>query len=173
MFLGVEVDGRTQVEILEDKLKEFIDLTTQKSSQGRVNSFEALCKAFSAKYMPDFVAGRRMTLLDCAEKGMRKGRGAEQESAVKLMALVCLQLGTIADSESIYREQKSYLLSLVADHSASPVARAQVRFVEPILILLVQVILSTFHNYFYRYALLLVFALFWLIATFLKSFKSC
>lgn len=123
-LLGGEVDERTQIEILEDKLKEFIDLTTQKSSQGRVNSFDALCKAFSAKYMPDFVAGRRMTLLDCAERGMKKGRGAEQESAAKLIALLCLQLG--ADSESIYREQKAYLLTLVADHSASPAARAQV-----------------------------------------------
>lgn len=122
--LGGEVDERTQLEILEDKLKEFIDLTTQKSSQGRVNSFDALCKAFSAKYMPDFVAGRRMTLLDCAERGMKKGRGAEQESAAKLIALLCLQLGT--ESESIYREQKGYLLTLVADHSASPAARAQV-----------------------------------------------
>lgn len=76
--------------------------------------------------MPDFVAGRRMTLLDCAEKGMKKGRGVEQESAAKLMALLCLQLGTVADSESIYREHKPYLLSILSDHSASPAARAQV-----------------------------------------------
>nr|SVE78408.1 EOG090X0ARF [Daphnia lumholtzi] len=123
---GGETDERTQVEILEDKLKEFIDLTTQKSSQGRVNSFNALCQAFSAKYMPDFVAGRRMTLLDCAERGMKKGKGAEQESAAKLMALLCLQLGSVADSESIYRDHKTYLLSLMADKSASPAARAQV-----------------------------------------------
>lgn len=132
---GGEADERTQVEVLEDKLKEYIDLTTQKSSQGRVNSFDALCKAFSAKYMPDFVAGRRMTLLDCAERGMKKGRGSEQESAAKLVALICLQLGTVADSESIYREQKSYLLSLMADHSASPAARAQVAFIESPLLL--------------------------------------
>nr|SVE75933.1 EOG090X0ARF [Daphnia hispanica] len=123
---GGEADERTQMEILEDKLKEFIDLTTQKSSQGRVNSFDALCKAFSAKYMPDFVAGRRMTLLDCAERGMKKGKGTEQESAAKLMALLCLQLASVADSESIYRDYKTYLLSLMADKSASPVARAQV-----------------------------------------------
>lgn len=126
-YLGGETDERTQVEILEDKLKEFIDLTTQKSSQGRVNSFNALCQAFSAKYMPDFVAGRRMTLLDCAERGMKKGKGTEQESAAKLMALLCLQLGSVADSESIYRDHKTYLLSLMADKSASPAARAQVK----------------------------------------------
>lgn len=125
-FSGGEVDERSQTEIFEDKLKEYIDLTSQKSSQGRVNSFEALCKAFSAKYMPDFVAGRRMTLLDCAEKGLKKGRGAEQEASAKLLALLCLQLGTIPDSEEIYKEHKSFLLALVADQSVSPGARAQV-----------------------------------------------
>lgn len=114
------------MEVLEDKLKEYIDLTSQKSSQGRVNSFDALCKAFTSKYMPDFVMGRRMTLMDCAEKGMKKGRGAEQEAAAKLMVLLCLQLGTVSDCESIYREHKPYLLSLIADHSASSAARAQV-----------------------------------------------
>nr|CAG4646469.1 EOG090X0ARF [Macrothrix elegans] len=122
---GGETDERTQLEILEEKLKEYIDLTSQKSSQGRINSFDALCKAFSSKYMPDFVAGRRMTLLDCAERGLKKGRGAEQESAARLLALLCLQLGNVSDSESIYREQKNYLLTLIADNSVSPGARAQ------------------------------------------------
>lgn len=123
---GGEVDERSQVEILEDQLKEMIDLTSQKSSHGRVTSFESLCKAFCAKYMPDFVAGRRMTLIDCAERGLKKGRGVEQEAAAKLVVLVALQLGSITDCESIYKEQKNCLLSLVADHSVSPGARAQV-----------------------------------------------
>ena len=126
LLSGGEVDERSQVEILEDKLKEFIDLTSQKSSHGRITSFESLCKAFCAKYMPDFVAGRRMTLIDCAERGLKKGRGAEQEAAAKLVVLVALQLGSITDCESIYKEQKNCLLSLIADHSVSPGARAQV-----------------------------------------------
>ncbi len=155
--------------MLEDKLKEYIDLTTQKSSQGRVNSFDALCKAFSAKYMPDFVAGRRMTLLDCAERGMKKGRGAEQESAAKLVALICLQLGTIADSESIFRDQKSYLLTLMADHSASPAARAQVT----VHCNSYHVHLLNYHVWLLRCALLLVSALSWRIAISPKLFKSC
>ena len=71
LLSGGEVDERSQVEILEDKLKEFIDLTSQKSSHGRVTSFESLCKAFCAKYMPDFVAGRRMTLIEWLEEGQR------------------------------------------------------------------------------------------------------
>nr|CAG4643403.1 EOG090X0ARF [Ilyocryptus agilis] len=123
---GGEVDERSQLEILEEKLKEFIDLTSQKSSHGRVTSFESLCKAFSAKYMPDFVAGRQMTLMDCAERGLKKGKGAEQEAAARLIVLICLQLGTVNDCESIYKQQKSYLLTLMADHSMNVAARAQV-----------------------------------------------
>nr|CAG4634973.1 EOG090X0ARF [Alona affinis] len=123
---GAELDERSQMEILEEKLKEVIDLTAQKSANGRVTSFESLCKAFSSKYMPDFVGGRRMTLMDCAERGLKKGRGAEQEAAAKLLALLCLQLGSIGDSETIYKDQKIYLLTLIADHSMAPGARAQV-----------------------------------------------
>nr|CAG4648129.1 EOG090X0ARF [Moina brachiata]SVE93178.1 EOG090X0ARF [Moina brachiata] len=123
---GGEGDERTQLEILEDKLKELIDLTTQKSSQGRINSFEGLCKAFSSKYMPDFVGGRQLTLVDCAERGLKKGRGAEQETAAKLIALLCLQLGAVADSEAIFKEQKNFLLTLMADASVQPGARAQI-----------------------------------------------
>lgn len=107
-------------------MKELIDLTTQKSSQGRINSFEGLCKAFSSKYMPDFVGGRQMTILDCAERGLKKGRGAEQETAAKLIALLCIQLGAVADSEGMFKEQKNYLLTLMADVSVHPGARAQV-----------------------------------------------
>lgn len=76
--------------------------------------------------MPDFVAGRRMTLIDCAERGLKKGRGAEQEAAAKLIVLVALQLGNECDS--IYKEQKNCLLSLLADNSVSLAARAQVIF---------------------------------------------
>lgn len=126
MFPGGEGDERTQTEILEEKLKELIDLTTQKSSQGRINSFEGLCKAFSSKYMPDFVGGRQMTLMDCAERGLRKGKGPEQEAAAKLIALLSVQLGAVADSEIIFKEQKHYLLTLMADASVHPGARAQV-----------------------------------------------
>ncbi len=125
-FLGTEPDEKNQIDILEDKLKEIIDLTSQKSANGRVTSFESLCKAFSSKHMPDFVAGRRMTLMDCAERGLKKGRGAEQEAAAKLLALLCLQLGSIDDGESIFKDQKIYLLTLIADHSMAPAARAQV-----------------------------------------------
>ena len=123
---GAEVDERSQAELLEEKLKDAIDMTTQKSSAGRTAAFEALCQALSTKYLAEFVAGRRMTIMDCVERGLKKGRGAEQESAAKLVALVCLQLGSIADSDQVYLEQKHTLFTIIADHSASLPARAQV-----------------------------------------------
>nr|CAG4644185.1 EOG090X0ARF [Lepidurus arcticus] len=122
---SAEVDERSQVEILEDKLKDAIDLTTQKSSQGRASSFEILCKAFSMKYLPEFVLGRRMTLLDCVERGLKKGRGAEQEAAAKLGVLLCLQLGAIGEAESVYRECKPILTQIALDPTAPLPARAQ------------------------------------------------
>lgn len=76
--------------------------------------------------MPDFVGGRQLTLVDCAERGLKKGKGAEQETAAKLIALLCIQLGAVADSEAIYKEQKNFLLTLMADASVQPGARAQV-----------------------------------------------
>ena len=121
-----EVDERTQAEILEEKLKEVIDLTSQKSSHGRTTSYESLCKAFSTKYLPDFVAGRRMTIMDCVERGLKKGRGGEQEAAARLVVLVALQLGSVGDSEAIYKEQKHTLLSVIADRSMVISTRAQV-----------------------------------------------
>jgi Interferon-related developmental regulator (IFRD) len=126
IFVTGEVDERTQAEILEEKLKEVIDLTSQKSSHGRTTSYESLCKAFSTKYLPDFVAGRRMTIMDCVERGLKKGRGGEQEAAARLVVLVALQLGSVGDSEAIYKEQKHTLLSVIADRSMVISTRAQV-----------------------------------------------
>lgn len=123
-----ETDELSQIEILEEKLKELIDLTTQKSSNGRVTSFESLSKVFSTKYLPDFIAGRRMTIMDSIERGLKKGKGGEQEVAAKLVALLCLQLGTVSDSETIYKEQKHILLTLMNDSSVSAKARAQCCF---------------------------------------------
>lgn len=118
-------DELSQAEILEEKLKELIDLTTQKSSNGRVTSFESLCKAFSTKYFPDFVAGRRMTIMDSIERGLKKGKGSEQEVSAKLLVLLCLQLGSVSDCQEIYKEQKHILLTLMTDRSVSAAARAQ------------------------------------------------
>jgi len=38
--------------IFEDKLKEAIDQTSQKSASTRVNGLEALCKGLIKKYIP-------------------------------------------------------------------------------------------------------------------------
>nr|CAG4652053.1 EOG090X0ARF [Triops cancriformis] len=120
-----EVDERSQTEILEDKLKDAIDLTTQKSSHGRASSLEILCKAFAMKYLPEFVSGRRMTLMDCMERGLKKGRGAEQEAAAKLGVLLCLQLGAIGEAETVYAESRPILNQLALDPTAPLAARAQ------------------------------------------------
>ena len=64
--------------------------------------------------------------MDCVERGLKKGRGGEQEAAARLVVLVALQLGSVGDSEAIYKEQKHTLLSVIADRSMVISTRAQV-----------------------------------------------
>ena len=118
-------DGCSQFEFLEEKLKDAIEMTSQKSVAGRAAAFKTLCQALSTKYLVDFTADRRMTIMECIERGLKKGRGAEQEAAAKLAALVCLQLGPISDSDEVYLEQKHTLLTIIADSSAAPSVRAE------------------------------------------------
>lgn len=84
-------------------------------------------KALATKHLPDFIMGRRMTIMDCVERGLKKGRGGEQQAAAQLIGLVCLQLGSVSDSEAIYKDQKASLLSVIADRSVLSSTRAQVR----------------------------------------------
>lgn len=53
-----EVDEISQQEQFEEKLSEALEGLTQKSAQGRTNSFESVCKAFIKKYVPDYVLER-------------------------------------------------------------------------------------------------------------------
>lgn len=69
-----------------------------------------------------------MTLLDCIDRGLKKGRGAEQESAAQLVVMLCLQLGSVSDCEAIYKDQKQTLMTVIADRSIAIATRAQVRF---------------------------------------------
>lgn len=120
-----EVDELAQQEAFEDKLMEAIDGLNQKSAQGRTNCFDAVAKALVMKYIPDFIFDRRITLCDCIERGLKKGRGTEQTSAAQLAPLICLQLGGGTACEEVLRELKPILSTTANDNSASPSARAK------------------------------------------------
>lgn len=120
-----ETDELAQQEAFEEKLLEAIDGLTQKSAQGRTNCFDAVAKALVVKFIPEFVYDRRLTITDCIERSLKKGRGAEQVSAAALAPLLCVQLGPGDASEQLCKDLRPVLSITAHDNSANPPARAK------------------------------------------------
>ncbi|XP_011307491.1 interferon-related developmental regulator 2 [Fopius arisanus] len=120
-----EIDELSQQEVFEEKLKEAIDGLSQKSAKGRVSCFVGIEKIFALKYVPDFVEDRKMTITDCIERGLKKGRGDERSTAARLGTLLCVQLGAFESAEAVCRDLKSTLMFIANDNTASTQARAE------------------------------------------------
>jgi len=117
------VDESSQVEQFEGKIKDAIELATQKSAAGRVKAMDAICTGFLKRYCPDFIENQQMTICDIVERSLKKGKGAEIEASAKLSVLLGLQLH---DPEEVYKECKALMTQIVNDKTASPAARASV-----------------------------------------------
>lgn len=111
----------TADDVFEDKLRDAIEMATQKSAAGRVGALNAIGVAFGKKFLPDFVEGRRMTIADVVEKSLKRGKGAEQVAAANLAVSLIIQLR--GDADDIYREIKPILAVIINDNSAPPSAR--------------------------------------------------
>jgi len=96
--------GIDTVDLFEEKMKEAMDMASQKSSNGRVNALKNLCRGFLRKIVPDFVEERRATLTDLIEKALKRGKEDEQRAASILACLVCVQLGLSDDAEALFAE---------------------------------------------------------------------
>ena len=48
--------------MFESKLREALELATQKSAAGRVKALEAICGAFLKRYCPDFVENQQVVM---------------------------------------------------------------------------------------------------------------
>lgn len=117
-------DDLTQDEVFEEKLRETIDLATQKSANGRVEALNALCRAFGKKFVPEFVDNQKLTIQDILERSLKKGKGNEQTAAANLATALCIQLRGEADD--LYRDIKPILVTIMTDTSASSLARISV-----------------------------------------------
>jgi len=117
------IDESSQVEQFEAKIKDAIELATQKSAAGRVKAIDAICSGFLKRYCPDFIENQQMTICDIVERSLKKGKGAEIEASAKLSVLLGLQLH---DPEEVYKECKALMTQIVNDKTASPAARASV-----------------------------------------------
>ncbi|KAL3853256.1 hypothetical protein ACJMK2_016811 [Sinanodonta woodiana] len=118
-----EVDEDSAQEQFEEKLKDCIDGLSQKSAQGRKTCLEGIIKAFSKKYLYEFLQDRKMTVSDALIRCLKKGNGDEQALAAKCYSLLCIQLGP--EAESLVLELQPVLLSIIADNSACLKARGE------------------------------------------------
>jgi len=114
-------DDLTSDEVFEEKLRETIDLASQKSASGRVEALKALCKAFGKKFVPEFVDNQKLTIQDIIERSLKKGKDNEQTAGANLATSLCIQLR--GDADDLYRDIKPILITLMTDKSASILAR--------------------------------------------------
>ncbi|XP_023215263.1 interferon-related developmental regulator 1-like [Centruroides sculpturatus] len=118
-----EIEESPIYDDFEEKLKEAIDGTNQKSAKGRQVCLEAVRKALSTRYMCDFIVERKITVCDMLERSLKRGKGDEQGSAALLTASICIQLGVGSDSEEIFLELQPYLVKVLLDPTALPETR--------------------------------------------------
>ena len=55
------MDDTSKQEQFENKIKEAIDLATQKSASGRTKALETLNQCFSVRYVPELVDNQQVT----------------------------------------------------------------------------------------------------------------
>lgn len=110
----------------EEKLLQAIENASDKSLQTRINAFQVINEVLVHHYIPDFIDDRKMTLLDAIEKSIKKGKGAEQAWAARIIPLLVIQLeGGEEDMNELIRVLKPVLLATALDGSASYDARAK------------------------------------------------
>ncbi|XP_013410222.1 interferon-related developmental regulator 1 [Lingula anatina] len=119
-----EVDEVSTQENFEDKLKECIEGTTEKSAETRKNSIQGIMQAMRKKYTFDFFQDRKMTVTDSLKRCLSKGKGEEQALAGTCVSLLCVTLGGSEDCEAVYEEIKPMLQTVLLDNSAALKARA-------------------------------------------------
>lgn len=69
---------------------------------------------------------RKVTVLDCLEKCLKKGKGEEQGQAAICAVLLTLQLGTAEETEEILKQVQPLFVTIMTDTSASIKARTAV-----------------------------------------------
>ena len=73
--------------MFESKLREALELATQKSAAGRVKAMEAICGAFLKRYCPDFVENQQVNYLSTQIIIQQKQEGRLQSQRRFLQSL--------------------------------------------------------------------------------------
>ncbi|XP_055616577.1 interferon-related developmental regulator 2 [Toxorhynchites rutilus septentrionalis] len=109
----------------EEKLLQAIENASDKSLQTRINAFQAINDVLVHHYIPDTIESRKMTLVDAIEKSIKKGKGAEQAWAARIIPLLVIQLEEVDDINELIKVLKPVLLAVAQDTAASHDARAK------------------------------------------------
>jgi hypothetical protein len=117
------VDESSAEETFENKLKDAIELASEKSAITRTKGLEALCQGLIKRHAPEFLDNRKATICDLVERSLKKGKGGEVQAASKLALLLGVQL---YQCEEVYKELRTTMLPLISDKTASPSSRAAV-----------------------------------------------
>lgn len=115
-------DELSSNERYEEKFMQALENATEKSAQTRAQALQSICEILMHRFMPDFVEDRKVTLIDCIEKSIRRGKGAEQVWGAKLAPLLVLQLG---GEEVVSKALNQFLLTTMQDKSVNFDARAK------------------------------------------------
>lgn len=120
---GGGMDTSSSEEVFENKMKDAIELASQKSASGRVKALEALCQGLLKRYAPDFVESRRVTISDVVERALKKGKGTESTAAARLALILAMQLD---DCEELYKDLRGTLVQSLTDPTEQPAVRSAV-----------------------------------------------
>lgn len=66
-----------------------------------------------------------MTVMDIIERSVKKGKGEEQGVAAILSSVMAISLGPSDETDGMFKDFASILMTTISDASASPIARAK------------------------------------------------
>ncbi|KRZ89985.1 Interferon-related developmental regulator 1 [Trichinella sp. T8] len=111
----------SDVESLEEKLKECIDNMSGKSSAARLAALKSVHHCFSRHYLPTVLENWKVTFADNLDRSVRKCTQNELEVCIHLATLLALQLGT--DSCSLLCKMMSVMRNNLTDNNRLPKLR--------------------------------------------------
>eukprot|EP01102_Stenamoeba_stenopodia_P008487 TRINITY_DN2441_c0_g6_i1.p1 TRINITY_DN2441_c0_g6~~TRINITY_DN2441_c0_g6_i1.p1 ORF type:complete len:445 (+),score=138.50 TRINITY_DN2441_c0_g6_i1:296-1630(+) len=90
-------DGPEVITSFQDKLKENLELLSEKRYTTREGAIAELNNLLASKYCLEFVEANRDTLVDAAIRGLMRGSPKEQQLSARLLSLVAVTLGESQD----------------------------------------------------------------------------
>lgn len=120
-----QTEAGSGFEKYEENLLQAIENASDKSLQTRMNAFQVINETLVHHYIPEFIDDRKMTLMDVIEKSIKKGKGAEQAAAARIIPLLVIQLEGSEEINGMINVLKPVLLATAQDGAASFDARAK------------------------------------------------